>query len=101
MQKRIKPAQRHPVAGAKISLAVTRVIEVSDSPVAANQPKRGKLNYLVKPRQSQAAKAPPAARRRIERRALATGQYIGDGEKLTAFVWLDEDSAPQGEAANE
>ena len=40
-------------------------------------------------------------RDRIERRTYVTGKYIGDGEKLTAFVWLDEDSAPGDTDAND
>jgi len=37
----------------------------------------------------------------IEKKTFGRGRYIGDGEKLTAFVWLDEDSAPSGEAGND
>jgi hypothetical protein len=101
MQKRIKPPDRRPVAGTTIPLIVTRTVEVKADQLgkpAANQ-QHGKLNYQGKPKKT--AKASPAGTQRAERKTFGRGQYIGNGEHLTAFVWLDEETAPKDKAANE
>jgi hypothetical protein len=98
MRKHIKREDGTPRAGKTLSLAITRVVEVVPPP-AANDPRPGNLNYLGKPRKP--AKPQLPARKRVEKKTYATGKFFGDGEKLTAFVWLDEDSAPAGEAAND
>jgi hypothetical protein len=101
MQRRINPPDRRPVAGATIPLIVTRTVEVQADQLgkpAANQ-RHGKLNYQGKPKK--ASKAPPAGRQHVERKAYGRGQYIGNGEHLTAFVWLEEEAAPKDKAANE
>jgi hypothetical protein len=100
MQKRVKPPDRRPATGTTIPLIVTRTVEVQTDQLgkpAANQ-KHGKLNYQGKPKK--ASKAPPVGTQRIERKTYGRGQYIGNGEHLTACVWLDEDTAPKGKAAN-
>ncbi|MBE7459627.1 MAG: hypothetical protein HS112_03775 [Zoogloeaceae bacterium] len=96
MQIRSKRPARKPRTDRKIPLVITRTVEVRDQPAVPE--KHGKLNYQAKPKKP--AKPAPKARR-VERRSFAQGQYIGDGEKLIAFVWLDEDTAPKGEAAND
>ena len=101
MHKRIKPPDRRPIAGSTIPLIVTRTVEVQTeqlSKPAANQ-RHGKLNYQGKPKK--ASKAPSAGTQRVERKTYGRGQYIGNGEHLTAFVWLDEETAPKDKAANE
>ncbi len=101
MQKRIKPPDRRPTAGATIPLIVTRTVEVQTDQLgklAANQ-RHGKLNYKGKPKK--ASKAPLAGTQRTERKTYGRGQYIGNGVNLTAFVWLDEETAPKGIAAND
>lgn len=101
MHKCNKPACRQPAVGRKIPLTVTRILEapVSSPPAAATR--RGKMNYLAQPKKAVTSKPAPQKRQRIERRERAIGQYIGDGEKMIAFVWLDEDTAPREEAAND
>jgi hypothetical protein len=69
----------------------------NDTPTA-NQPKHSKLNYMGWP-VKKSRKAPPTTER-VERKVFGVGRYIGNGEKLTAFVWIDEDSAPKGPAAS-
>jgi len=99
MRKHIKRDDGYPRAGKTITLVTTRIFEVS-SPAANDERKPGKLNYQSKPKKI-AAKVQPSARQRVERKSYATGRYIGDGEKLTAFVWLDDDTAPEGDASND
>lgn len=103
MQKRIKPAARHPKAGDTIPLVVTGTVEVRNETPAANQPKRGKLNYQAKPKKSAPKPKQSAAKthQRVERRSVAKGKYIGDGQQLTAFVWLDDETVPSQEAGND
>ena len=103
MQKRIKPADRHPKAGDTVPLVVTQVCEVGNDTPAANQPKRGKLNYQAKPKKSAPKPKPSSSqfRPRVECRSFSQGKYIGDGEKLTAFVWLDDEPLPMPPAAND
>jgi hypothetical protein len=101
MQKRIKPPDRRPTAGTTIPLVVTHTVEVQTDQIgkpAANQ-RHGKLNYQGKSKKP--AKAPPRGMQRVERKAYGRGQYIGNGAHLTAFVWLEEDTAPTGKAAND
>ena len=101
MQKRIKPPDRRPAAGQTIPLIVTRTVAVQTDQLgkpAANQ-RHGKLNYQGKPKKI--SKAPPAGTLRVERKTYGRGQYIGNGEHLTAFVWLDEETAPKIIAAND
>jgi len=101
MHKRIKPPDRRPTAGTTIPLVVTHTVEVQTDQIgkpAANQ-RHGKLNYQGKSKKP--TKAPPPATQRVERKISGRGQYIGNGEHLTAFVWLDEELAPNGKAAND
>jgi hypothetical protein len=99
MQKRINPPDRRPTAGATVPLIVTRTVEIQADQfgMPATNERPGKLNYQGKPKKP--VKASPAGKQRVERKTYGRGQYIGNGEHLTAFVWLDE---PQrGEAAND
>lgn len=98
MQKHIKRDDGFPRAGKTISLVVTKTIEVSDTPAANAPVKRGKLNYQGKPKNP--VKVPPKTRHRVEKKTYGAGKFIGDGEKLTAFVWLDDETVPAGPAAN-
>jgi hypothetical protein len=98
MRKHIKREDGTPRAGKVLPLAITHVVEVVVPP-AANDPRPGNLNYLGKPRKPVKPKLP--VRERIEKKTYAKGKFLGDGEKLTAFVWLDEDSAPADKAAND
>lgn len=101
MQRRINPADRRPIAGTTIPLVVTRTVEVLTDqigkPVASQR--RGKLNYQGKSKKP--AKAPPSGKQRMEHKTLSRGQYFGNGASLTAFVWLDDETAPKGKAAND
>lgn len=97
MQIRSKRPARKPKTDRKIHLVITRTLDVREQPSATPE-KHGKLNYQSKPKKP--AKPAPGVRR-VERRTYAQGQYIGDGEKLIAFVWLDEDTAPKQAAAND
>ncbi|GMU50728.1 MAG: hypothetical protein AMXMBFR31_29540 [Candidatus Desulfobacillus denitrificans] len=97
MQIHSKRPIRRSKTDRKIPLVITRTAEVRDQP-AAPAVKPGRLNYQTKPKKP--AKPAPSVRR-VERRTFAQGQYIGDGEKLIAFVWLDEDTVPKGEAVND
>jgi hypothetical protein len=99
MRKHIKCEDGTPRAGKIIPLAITRIIEVP-ARQAANDSRPGKLNYLGKSRKPKEKKSPP--RVGIERRIHATtGKFIGDGEKLTVFVWLDDEDVPAGTATND
>ena len=100
MRKHIKREDGAPRAGRTIPLVITRVVEVRDTKPAANDShKPGKLNYQSKPKKN--AAPPQPTRQLVERKTYATGRFIGDGEKLTAFVWLDEETMPKEDAANE
>jgi len=90
----------HPKAGDKIPLVSTRIVEVRDDKVAADQPKHGKLDYLAGP-QKKPKKPAPAGKRIVEKRQLSIGKYLGNGTQLTAFVMLDPDDVPQEKAAKE
>lgn len=98
MRKHIKREEGTPRAGKTIPLVITRLVEARRS-VAANDPHPGKQNYLGK------SKKPVPVQTlgdpREERRTPAKGMFIGDGERLTAFVWLDEDDASSPNAAND
>jgi hypothetical protein len=101
MQKRIKPPDRRPIAGATIPLIVTRTVEIQAEQIgkpASNQ-RHGKLNYQSKP--YKASKAPLAGAQRVDRKTHGRGQYIGNREHPTAFVWLDEETALNDKAAND
>jgi hypothetical protein len=101
MQKRIKPPDRRPTAGATIPLIVTRTVEIQTDQLgkpAANQ-WHGKLNYKGKPKKP--PKGPVPGKQRVERKSFSQGQYIGNGAHLTAFVWLDEETALKDKAAND
>jgi hypothetical protein len=98
MRKHIKREDGTPRAGKTIPLVITRVVEVPN-PKAANDSRPGKLNYQGKPKKPGKPQLP--ARKLIEHKTFANGKFIGDGEKLTAFVWLDDENAPTGEAAND
>ena len=98
MRKHIKREDGTPRAGKTISLVITRVVE-APIPPAANDSRHGKLNYLAK--SGKPAKAPAPADNRVRKQSPATGKFFGNEEKLTAFVWLDEDSAPTDSAAND
>lgn len=97
MHKRFKAAERRPVAGQKVPLVVTRLVE---APEPQPEVKRGKLNYMVKSKPPVPVKK-VGTTRHIVRRDTAAGQYLGEGERLIAFVWLDEESAPKEAAAND
>lgn len=101
MQKRNKPADRQPAAGRKIPLTVTRILEAPVPSSAAAATRQGKMNYLAPSKKAGTSKPAPKIRQRIERKERAVGQYIGDGEKMIAFIWLDEDTAPKEAAAND
>ena len=98
MRKHIKREDDTPRAGKTIPLVINRLVE-EPIPPAANDSRHGKLNYLTK--SGKPAKAPAPTDNRMCRKSPATGKFFGDGEKLTAFVWLDEDSAPTEAAAND
>jgi hypothetical protein len=98
MRKHIKREDGTPRAGKIIPLVITRTVEVPN-PQAANDSRPGKLNYQGKPKKPGKTQSP--ARKTIERQTKANGKFFGDGEKLTAFVWLDEESAPTDAAAND
>ena len=99
MRKHIKRDDGIPRAGKTIPLVVTQIIEVSNPPAANDQRKHGKLNYQGKPKKPAAVQ--PKTHHRVEKKSYGAGKFIGDGEKLTAFVWLDEDTAPKDPAAND
>lgn len=102
MSKHIKPADRHPVAGQPVVIESTRVIvERVPAPaeLAAKHP--GKINCLGKTKTPKPKPATATATRRIERTVIATGWYFGSSEQVRAFVMLDEESAPKGDAAND
>ena len=99
-----KPTKRPDLsarAGNTIPLVVTSIVESNPSTAANQEGKRGKLNYQAKPLEPQKAKPKTPSTRRMESKSYATGRFIGDGEKLTAFVWLDDENVPEGKAANE
>jgi len=98
MRKHIKREDGTPRAGKTIPLTVTRLVEARTQP-AANEAHPGKLNYQAKSKRQ--PKVQPSVPQRVEKRIHAQGRFIGDGEKLTAFVWLDVETAPKGDAANE
>lgn len=82
MHNRIKPACARPKAGDTIS-AVVEVVTVTQ-PLGDNETKKhGKVNYLGKKPLRKGNKPLPTVQREVRR----TGRYIGDGEKIIAFVW--------------
>ena len=95
MRKHIKPADLHPKAGDRITLTLTRVVQVPNPAPSANPPRPGKLNYLSKPKKplSKPTQSVPKTRQRIEHHTYSQGKYIGNGHKITAFVWLDDQPA--------
>jgi hypothetical protein len=96
MRKRVKPRFSAPKAWETIPLSVTRVVGTR-KPAVNDTLWSGKQNYLVKSKPP--AKAPPAVEK-IKKQFPAKGQFIGDGTRLTAFVWLD-DTEDMGDAAND
>ena len=102
MSKHIKPADRHPVAGKSVPLESTRVIvEQLPGPVVLTAKHPGKVNYLGKTKTPKPKPATATVMQRIERTVIATGRYFGSSEQVRAFVMLDEDTAPKGDAAND
>ena len=99
MQYRNKPAS--PKAGETIPLVTVRTVTVKSDKPAANQPKHGKLNYLAGPPKKKAAKPASPSTRVVDKKSFSIGRYIGNGERLTAFVMLDPDEVPKVPAANE
>ncbi len=95
MRKHIKPADLYPKAGDRITLTLTRVVQVQKPAPTANPPRPGKLNYLGKPKKttSKPTQSAPKTRQRIEHRTYTQGTYIGNGHAITAFVWLDDQAA--------
>lgn len=102
MSKHIKPADRHAVAGQSVTIEATRIIVeqvVTDpSVVPARHP--GKVNYLGKTKAAKPKSPGPSPTQRIER-SVTKGRYFGSPEGVYAFVMLDEDTAPKGDAAND
>ena len=97
-------APNAPKAGQTIPLVTTiRTVEIRDNPPAANQVKRGKLEYLAGPAKPSKKRAKPVAatQRVVEQRSVSIGRFIGNGEQITAFVMLDSEEVPQQAAANE
>ena len=90
-----------PKAGDTIPLVVTRTVTVKNDAPAANQPKHGKLNYLAGPPKKKAVKPASPSTRVVDKKSFSIGRYIGDGERLTAFVMLDPDEVSKVPAANE
>jgi len=99
MQKHSKPADLHAKAGEIISLVVTQVITVQNKTPTANPPKPGKLNYQAKPKKSAPKPERSASKEplRVEHRTYSKGKYFGNGQQLTAFVWLDDEPTPPSE----
>lgn len=98
MRKHIKREDSAPRAGKTITLVTTRIVDAKNTPAANDTPKHGKLNYQGK---AKPAKAQPKHDRRIERTVITQGRYFGSSEQVCAFVMLDEDTAPKGDAAND
>lgn len=73
--KRIKPSERHARTNQVVSITAVSIIHTK----AAND--RGAFSYL---------KSRPSVMR-VER-VIGRGQYLGDGKKVSAFVWLDGES---------
>ena len=90
-----------PKGGDTIPLVVTRTVTVKNDTPAANQPKHGKLNYLAGPPKKKAAKPASPSTRVVDKKSFSIGRYIGNGERLTAFVMLDPDEVSKVPAANE
>ena len=90
-----------PKGGDTIPLVVTRTVTVKNDAPAANQPKHGKMNYLAGPPKKKAVKPASPSTRGVDKKSFSIGRYIGDGERLTAFVMLDPDEVSKVPAANE
>ena len=100
--KRVQPTLRKAFAGQTLTLALQRRTPAKASP-SQNPKSKGRLNYLGGP-QSTARK--PQARPPSSRYSTSTissqGRFIGDSEKLIAFVMLlDEDTLQAYPAANQ
>ncbi len=95
MRKHIKPADLHPKAGDRITLTLTRVVQVPNPAPTASPPRPGKLNYLSKPKKtnSKPTQSAPKTRQRIAHHTYTQGKYLGNGQQITAFVWLDDEPA--------
>jgi hypothetical protein len=95
MRKHIKPADLHPKAGDRITLTLTRVVQVTNPAPSASPPRPGKLNYLSKPKKSNPKPTQSAllTRQRITHHTYSQGRYFGNGHNITAFVWLDDEAA--------
>ena len=98
MRKHIKREDGTPRAGKTIPLVINRMVE-APAPPAANDSRHCKLNYLTK--SGKPTKAPVPTDNRVRKQSPATGKFFGNGEKLTAFVWLEGESAPSEDAAND
>ena len=100
MQKHSKPAALRAKAGEIISLTVTQFIAVQNKAPAAKPLKPGKLNYQAKPKKSAPKPERSASKepQRVEQRTYFRGKYFGNGQQLTAFVWLDDEPTPPREA---
>ena len=100
--KHIKPADHHAAAGKTITIESTRVsVEPVITPAANVAAHPGRLNYLGKNKPPKAKPVPAAAVRRVERTVTTKGKYFGSSEQVCAFVMLDEETAPKGDAAND
>ena len=74
--KHIKPSERHARTNQVVTIVAKHIIKTE----AEND--RGAYQYL---------KSQPKTKR-IEL-FIGKGRYMGDNKKVTAFVWLDDDSA--------
>lgn len=100
--KHIKPADHYAVAGKTITIESTRAsVEPVITPAANVAAHPGKLNYLGKTKPPKAKPVPPETVRRVERAVTTQGKYFGSSEQVCAFVMLDEEAAPKGDAAND
>ena len=72
--KTVKPSDRHAKPNTVIQIVATRIIRNE----ASND--KGVFQYL---------KSQPAVRK--IKHLVGKGQYIGDNNKITAFVWVDDE----------
>ena len=102
MSKYIKPADHYAVTGKTITLESTRItIEPVITPVASVAAHPGRLNYLGKNSPPKSKPVPALPVRRVVRATAIQGRYFGNAEQVCAFVMLDEETAPKGDAAND
>lgn len=77
----------------------TRNIPAKPQPQSQPKPsKHGKLDYLVRAKKTERKPTQPVT---VEHKEYAKARYIGNGERLTAFVWLDDELLPRVDAAND